>query len=38
MEPNFTKDEKQYPGAAILAKDDRRCNLSIEGAPDLCAI
>ena len=35
---NFTKDEKQYPGAAIFSKDDRQVQFEHEGADLWCDI
>ncbi len=35
---NFTKDEKQYPGAAIFSKDERQVQFEHEGADLWCDI
>ncbi len=35
---NFTKDEEQYPGAAIFSKDDRQVQFEHEGADLWCDI
>ena len=35
---NFTKDEAQYPGAAIFSKDDRQVQFEHEGADMWCDI
>ncbi len=35
---NFTKDEKQFPGASIFSKDDKQIQFEHEGADLFCDI